>query len=368
MNSIITWNGENEINDLIPQVYGQVDNHNITPENIVSLEIHPLIRSLINRGYSNSLSNILRDNFNLTIEQSTTLNLNLRGSLQGLGLDNLGGLTLAILEQNEHIANGIVDILKGYGNATGNALQGTRLQIYMLLYFIYTPFYREFRRGLTHGTQTQRMIASVRFYTIFNVDRLGSGHNDDLDTRADFIVNNIIQHQYQVVGLMDGHGRVMKRILERLLARHTEINLENIIFRVYDIDIPNILYHSQTCIENNIPEDANEDFVEAIANWPSMSVFMNVLEPEVHEYMIKFNGFFYANFSGLHTRENAEILGNIVQTYVESGNGNRIIVSFMVDMRGVIEFAVELYNFLTSQCNFVRITGREDFVTLALPL
>jgi hypothetical protein len=412
--NIITWNGEGEIQNVIQPFnhqdhpYLEVDEQlNIAQRG--QLRRHPLVRMMIDAGYGFRWQTIL-DFFNMTRDECINLNIHITATLdaikaqQNVAIRNLtpneflAGLNLEFLQGN--IAQIIVNLVRTQGNANGgNPLQGTKRQVYIWLFFLNSPFFQQFRHGLTHGTQQERMTMYVRFNTIFDVDALGANddeHDDDLDERAHYLVDKITRMQNDFVCLIDGHGRVIKRIFELMLEQQDPndqnrnlFDFTNMYFMVADINMSNTIYHLLTCIENdhnigfNDIENGNIDIGNIVAQIPnsnflgtSMAVQMNMLDHLIHHFSIRVNGIIYLNFSGLDDMGPATL--QVVQLYNQSQNlaqaqglenhdTHRIIVSFaFTNIFNVPQAGpIDLVNGLNA-LNFVPITNRFAFRTMAI--
>lgn len=309
-------------------------------------------------------------------------------------IDNLNNVPnfLALLDFNflnqyPMIARGIINLVKSNGNVGGaNPLQGTMRQVYIWLFFLNAPFFREFRHGFTHGTQEDRMRMYVNFNTIFDVNRLGTNtvaHTNDLDDRAHYLVNKIIRMQNNFVSIIDGHGRVWERVFRLLLAEQNPNNPEenlfdfnNMYFMVGDVDRANTMYHLLIGIENfgNIGIAAQVPNIQLL--WgTSMAVQINMLDNALHTFSLNNNGIIYLNFSGLGdmgplvlalVHQYNQIQNNAEAQGLQNHAAHRIIVSFMyLYFAAPIPQPLQLRNALEQQENFGVITNRLNFITLA---
>jgi len=250
-----------------------------------------------------------------------------------------------------------------------NILQPSLWQIFVLQYFIEKGRYKLMNDLQNVNTSTHELwkIYLLLFYikdttnTYFfiDLDLLGSGHDDDLDERADIIVNRII-HNDNIKNLytMDGHGRLITRIVVKLQIESPDFFINNPDFNifVYEIDDEVHMWHRITlpngsAIKGNIIDELDK----------------SIQDGSIEEKL------FYCNFSGL-SGQGARIINcyNLLYESDDTDNIDNVIVSFSSVREGkksadnLLKGIIDLNETKLLDINkrIVLLTERNDFYTI----
>jgi hypothetical protein len=172
-------------------------------------------------------------------------------------LGNLPSFKDYNLENVHQVSSFIMDHIKK-STPQSNVLQGSKEHLFVFQYFIDKPWYRQMRQNLTSGSRHEKW----RMYLIifgprergvgFDFDLLGSGHDDDLEIRADIIAKKIKEFQKKGTEIkdivtIDGHGRLIRRLAEKFIGDNyfiDEHKTKNII--VTDVNYCNHMWHEVT--------------------------------------------------------------------------------------------------------------------------
>jgi len=181
-------------------------------------------------------------------------------------------------------------IFEGYARKI-NDLQPSLLEIFILQYFIDEPSYKKMNElQSTKYSNKQRWNSYLElFYTenksddkFLNFDILGSGHEKDLDERAELIATRCLNDiTIKSIHTMDGHGRFITRLIKKLIDNNI-FDRPNFNIFVYDLDDETDMWHKitmplGTAIKGNI---------------------LTELENSINDDTIN-EKLFYVNFSGL---------------------------------------------------------------------
>jgi hypothetical protein len=255
--------------------------------------------------------------------------------------------------KNYTVQNALPLILIGNRPSDINNLQPTTTDLYIL------DFFHKYCDYLTfYNTERRWNKCSVVLRDILKVDDLRRNINmsinshdkitHDLDIRAE-IVSSKIRHilmanQTVKLILMDGHGRIIYRCLEKLIDLMDRISL-----CVYDIDLVTDTWHKLTLPYYNVDN--------------SPTTYNENIFPKINDEILQ-NNIIYLNFSGIGGNENVRELIDIIDT-VNVNNLKNLIISFS-NIRAAEAANDELIQSLL-QKNFVKLGDRIDFVTYYLP-
>lgn len=394
-NTITRWNGRDNLNDLIienPTPTTDRDHRRIT----MTMRCHPVINILLTRGFK------IRDiiaGYGETIESIERIMHNFLSNLAQVGMvaynpqrgvdidPNIVGLLSGTIE-NIHwmtqsnaifpqVTNGniITNLISSGGSSLDrpgrdnpNPLQGTLLQVFILHAFIRKPWFSAMKDNLSKGSRIDRYIFYKDFFDLcINFDMMGSGHDEDLDQRAFIVSSKIIQNlvlhqQCDRLLTVDGHGRLIRRVLRNLLEFSQQlidnpevfemyaIFLNNLKLRICEINIGNDLWHS-----NTLPVDPQEGYFSDSSN--------SILIEQEIQAAYNGNGIVYFNFSGLIGQGDRCI--EIIRIFTEHGQSWRILISFS-GVRGAADLARRM-SIELERLGFHRGTdrsiGSDEFVT-----
>jgi len=241
-----------------------------------------------------------------------------------------------------------------------NVLQPTNWQMFLLHVFIDTPIYLEVNDLLKNPNITKEDIwynfldlfdgryrdpnSSDIFVDVFG---LGSGHDADLEERADIIAERCKNNNIRNLITMDGHGRFLCSFLNKIdiLKRNPSIFEDNdLSIYICDIDEETINWHDYLFPTN-------------------VSVSCNILSFIINSFIhgkINDDDLFYLNFSGLLNQSKDIIF--IIQMFIDHELQDNILLSFST-VRGAKDPSTLLINELQDK-GFQLLTDREDFVTM----
>ena len=254
------------------------------------------------------------------------------------------------------IIDSLSSILKGIQPSDINNLQPTNKDVYILdLFHKYSNYLLDYNNDLRWHTCLNLLKNILKVddlrRTIDIADVIIDSINNDLDNRAEKVVEKIISQILQRTDnskikliLMDGHGRIIYRCLEKLLH-----NINRVSIHVYDTDIWTDIWHKLTLPSINIdgsPTTYNENIFPNVNN--------DILQ----------NNVIYLNFSGIGGNDKVMELISILESINQENIGN-LIISFS-NVRAAEIINIPLITYLSAR-NFIKLGRREDFVTYYLP-
>lgn len=367
---IKNWNGVDDLDQSLKKFeYGFGKKCIEELEKNVLLRQHPLLVMLAKKGFRHV--DVIRHGFNDTVASfENNIMAPLLGCLKGLNLE-ASEMDIELLQKNIESENevytygdAIATLIATHGQAIKkkfvfyyqNPSKANFKQLFVLLFFINTPWYREMRFRLTHGMIADR----YRFFAYFfkdciNLDLIGPGYYEDFDKRVDLLYqkfgefttddNNFCRQ----ITLMDGHGRFLRLLIEKILLNLNSMNLsyatfDAISFKVYDEDVANNLWHEYIFPETN----------------EKMAINDEILNFETKSETIDNNGIIYLNFSNI-SKDRLKTLVDYLRSFKEEEN-RRVVISFFVS-HVVAEVLDEFVQFLEREMKFVALKGRNDLLT-----
>lgn len=383
------WNGQDDLIELLHEnTFRRYDCDDNLRAN--TIKCHPVVDLLMKKGFK--ISDILSmygNNFseadNLLINFFTILNSyglsrythdRIRSNiiptttfLYDTPEQNIGWMSLI---NRDVMTNGkiITNLIGSDGQnaifvkrVSSNPLRATLNQIFILHAFILKPWFREMKYHLSHGTRIERYTFFRNFFQhCIDIDIMGSNHDEDLDLRSIVVANKIIQNfiigqQCDRIVTMDGHGRLIKRIITRLLdfgSTLTDLQesyalfLQNVHIQVCEKDIGNQIWHS-----NVFPVDVDSEFVTCYLG--------NIFDDKIIIPVAQCNGILYLNFSGIGNQ--CEISINIIRQFVAFGQGWRVMISLST-VRNAANISRIMSEILqNSSIGYHLVSTRTDFLT-----
>jgi hypothetical protein len=265
---------------------------------------------------------------------------------------------LAII--NTYIQAGHVDvpqIIKRIGNGhykKGNILEPSFWQMFILHYFIDTNEYKRINQlHLPSWTKDEVWHEYLDIFgsqnnqnNILQLDTLGSSHDEDLDKRARLVAIRVINNPtIQSIHTIDGHGRLIVRIVREILRLKPRFFRENPHFDVfvYNIDEEAHIWHQMT-LPNGCAKSNN---------------IFDVLNTSIKTNDIK-SQLFYLNLSGL-MGQGDRIRDSFVELFKKPENMKNLIVSFAASQNGR-EPAFNLVSQLIEFNELLETNGANDYV------
>ena len=235
-----------------------------------------------------------------------------------------------------------------------NILQPKNWQMFILHFLLQTPLYLEVNE-LKNPTNTNQNIwtqflnlfdgRNKNENTLIDVFTLGSGHDQDLEIRAQIIANRCYKKNIQNLITMDGHGRFLCSFLKEIFKKNTDFFEYNpLSIYICDIDEETVNWH---------------DYLFPL----NVSVECDILSFITTSFTLgKINStdLFYLNFSGLEKQ--GEKVEEIIDMFIKNGLQDNIILSFYT-VRGAKDPSEIMISFLESK-GFIKLTDRDDFVTM----
>lgn len=258
-----------------------------------------------------------------------------------------------------------------------NILQPSMLQIFICHFFIDSPIFKEYfiKINKLQSPPDQKYSPKERwtdylelFYkppsneTLFlDYDKLGSNHEADLNERAEFIVSRCIQNGLKSIHTIDGHGRLIIRIVD-LLIQNDSIDMNSFVIFVYDVSEDSNMWHHMTLPLGTTQSGESGNILNLL-----------ISQSENKEYLA--DKMFYLNFSGLTNQ--GKMVFEIIKKVDKTKNIQNIVVSFSC-VRGALIPCNELYKQLITLTDkdghsFNEITKRSkindsmgDFLTMGV--
>jgi hypothetical protein len=234
-----------------------------------------------------------------------------------------------------------------------NILQPQNWHLFLLHFFIEDEKYSKLNR-LQDTNEITSLQEKWRFYLklftgeLIDVFTLGSGHDDDLDARAQIVAERCVRNKrLNRLYTMDGHGRflcsVIKHIFHRdplFFERRRDFNIH-----VVDTDKECNLWHKTTMPLNvSIEGDIFQILNDTIANDDAEKCL------------------FYLNLSGLGGQ--SDNILTLFTLFNDLTLFDNLIVSFST-VRAGLQPALELIDNLTQMSPLIGgLTNRQDFVTI----
>ena len=235
-----------------------------------------------------------------------------------------------------------------------NILQPKNWQMFILHFLLQTPLYLK-TNELKNPNNTKQQVwtqflnlfdgRNHNDNTLIDVFTLGSGHDQDLEIRAQIIAKRCDQKNIQNLITMDGHGRFLCSFLKEIFKKNNDFFVYNpLSIYICDIDEETINWH---------------DYLFPL----NVSVECDILSFIITSFTlgkINSNDLFYLNFSGLEKQgEKVEL---IIDMFINKGLQDNIILSFYT-VRGAKDPSEIMILFLESK-GFIKLTDRDDFVTM----
>lgn len=394
------WNGEEDLFNLIkPSETNNKDSWiNRCLEELnrdIYLRMHPLLLMFAKKGFRHV--DVIKLGFSDTSERFSYVMVRLLGCLVGLGMipedygrrldyenawynhSDLESYDSNLLESE--IVHGSVNGYT-YGNALAtligsegeaiykenftirsqNHLQASFTQLFVLFFFIKNHWYRDLRIRLTHGSTIDRYHSFAYFFkNCIDLDLMGLENDFDLNVRADIIFDKYKSFMSngetcKEIVLLDGHGRMLRRILTCIINRisnlkneHSDTTIDKLQIKIYEVNIANHLWH-----EYIFPQVGK-----------SITFYSNVMTDDVRNDVIQNNGIIYLNFSGIGNQE--EMIIDFIRKFKTDKEKRSIVVSFCVS-RAAHKYLHTLVPFLENEMGMVRpLNKRDDFVTYYFP-
>lgn len=353
------WNGEDDLEDIIHSRNDIFGTKRCIEElnRDVYLRSHPLLVLFAQKGFRHV--DIIRYGFNTNVNHLSTVMVKLLKNLTELDIINVDYISENNNNNNiKYSHNNVVQydcdwlqkplndehFQQTYGKVisilissegettneehlvhnTSNLSSPTTTQLFIFLFFIDTIWYRQMRQGLSTGS----IISKYKFFILFfknciDLDLFGFDNNYDLDVRADIIYDKYKlfttnEDSCKEIILLDGHGRIFRRILERIINRMSELNTSHHIlkvselsFLVYDIDISNHLWHSYF-----FPHHSNHQ----------TAIHGNTIDDDFYYSVVADNGIVYLNLSNIEGKEDK--LVEFVSLFKTEQEKQRLVLSF----------------------------------------
>jgi hypothetical protein len=235
-----------------------------------------------------------------------------------------------------------------------NILQPKNWQMFILHFLLQTPEYLK-TNDLKNPSNTKQYVwtqflnlfdgRDKNDNTLIDVFTLGSGHDQDLEVRAQIIAERCEKKNIQNLITMDGHGRFLCSFLKEIFKKNTNHFVSNpLSIYICDIDEETINWH---------------DYLFPL----NVSVECDILSFIITSFIlgkINSNDLFYLNFSGLEKQ--GETVEQIIDMFIKNGLQDNIILSFYT-VRGAKDPSEIMISFLESK-GFIKLTDRDDFVTM----
>ena len=251
--SICEWNGTEECPIKIKQFPLKVDIRSLNSDerNIMN---HPVIYHLVNKDNTSdpiknkiqkALSFYNSDPHKYAGVRDFSVIVRTIDAVIGAGA-GVGGANYGVVYND---INTLMKVLKTM-DKRDNVLQPSINDLFVFHYFIHRPWFATLRQALSTTDKFLGYAAYIKYFGSggsIDFDVLGSSHEDDLAERASITTNKILSTpNINNIVTIDGHGRLITKIMQNLLISGQEERIENVNIIVTDVDFIGDLWHKLT--------------------------------------------------------------------------------------------------------------------------